>query len=165
MFWSTPFDNIPLSEQVARDAEARFRVTLPESYVELLREQNGGYVEERLVPVSRRVPASLAPYVSNGYVSVGSIFGIDPASEAGSIYCSDRMRSEWDLPEAVILLDGDGHTWIGLDYRQRPDSPSVVLLVSGVGELELAPDFDSFLSRMIPYEAVYDENGVLREHR
>ena len=31
---------------------------------------------------------------------------------------SDNMIEEWGLPEKQVLLAGDGHWWITLDYRQ-----------------------------------------------
>ena len=38
------------------------------------------------------------------------------------------MTTEWGLPQDVVLLDGDGHTWIALDYRTDPHAvePAVV---------------------------------------
>jgi hypothetical protein len=45
-----------LSDALIREAEAHFGVQFPESWLALLREQNGGYIEDQLCPVSEPVP-------------------------------------------------------------------------------------------------------------
>ncbi|MCM3281123.1 SMI1/KNR4 family protein [Exiguobacterium sp. MER 193] len=40
-----------LTEEILRDVESRLGVKLPESYIELIRTQNGGFIEQRELPV------------------------------------------------------------------------------------------------------------------
>lgn len=48
-----------------------------------------------------------------------------------------------------MLISGDGHWWIALDYRKRKEEPPVVYIESEGGfTIELAKNFDSFLTVM-----------------
>nr|WP_285841563.1 SMI1/KNR4 family protein [Exiguobacterium sp. MER 193] len=40
-----------MTEEILRDVESRLGVKLPESYIELIRTQNGGFIEQRELPV------------------------------------------------------------------------------------------------------------------
>lgn len=58
---------------------------------------------------------------------------------------------EWELPSPIVLLSGDGHAWIGLDYRGwGPDGdPSVTWFDAERGsELSLAGDFRTFVENL-----------------
>ncbi|TMB11749.1 MAG: SMI1/KNR4 family protein [Deltaproteobacteria bacterium] len=75
------------------------------------------------------------------------------------------MTREWGLPPRQLLLAGDGHWWISLDYRQRND-PEVWWLDTGIDDgLRLAPNFDDFLSGLRPESDVDPERGVLSPGR
>jgi len=165
--WSSEFSppHPPVSDSLVREVEALLGVTLPESYVALMRQKNGGYIGEQLVPVEGDVPEDMDHYVDHGCVSVGSIAGLNPDPDAAnSVSRTGYMTREWDLPEGLVLLDGDGHTWVALDYRQRPDDPPVIFIESDSGQhVTLAPDFARFLESMVPYDEVFDEDGELRE--
>ncbi|MEC3973989.1 hypothetical protein [Amycolatopsis sp. H20-H5] len=57
------------------------------------------------------------------------------------------------MPSPILLLSGDGHTWIGLDYRVRGRQcePSVTWFdADDESELALAADFESFLDGLTP---------------
>jgi hypothetical protein len=46
-----------------------------------------------------------------------------------------------------VLISGDGHWWIALDYRRQKEKPPVVYIESDGGRtVELASNFDSFLA-------------------
>ncbi len=66
-----------------------------------------------------------------------------------------------------MLLDGDGHTWIALDYRKPGREPPVIFIESDSKESTvLAPTFAAFFEALIPYEEVYDEDReVLPKHQ
>jgi hypothetical protein len=60
---------------------------------------------------------------------------------------SRHLVEEWDLASAVVLVSGDGHSRIGLDYRVcgRHGEPSVTWFDTDDNrELALAPDLRSF---------------------
>ena len=61
------------------------------------------------------------------------------------------MTREWGLPQGLVLLDGDGHTWTALDYRSGAGEPSVVGLELEAGdELLIASSFDELLDSLRP---------------
>jgi hypothetical protein len=159
--WLEPSTHPELSEDLIREAEAHFGVEFPSALLDLLREQNGGYIEELLVPVQEAFQEVERYYLGDGFVSVGQFFGIDPAPMAdGSIYCSARMTEEWELPAGLVLLDGDGHTWLGLDYRGAKRDPGVVYVIADGGlVVPLASSFEAFVRALVPYSSVFDEDG------
>ncbi|MEO9592527.1 SMI1/KNR4 family protein [Rhodopirellula bahusiensis] len=161
--WSSEFDppNPPLYDQLVADAQSLLDVQLPASYLDLLAEQNGGYIDDQLVAVpSDAVPDSLRGYVSDGYVTVGSIAGIGDTERFGNICHTPYFLREWSLPDRLVLLDGDGHSWVALDYRTADDDPPVVLIESDGGtNLVLAPNFAALLASFVTYDSVYDDNG------
>lgn len=153
-----------VTEELVQEVERLLSVKLPEAYVDLMKRHNGGYIPEHLVRIEAPVPPALADYLEDGFVSVGSIRGInsDPQSEL-SIAGTTYLIEEWDLPKGLVLLDGDGHTWIALDYRQAETNPPVVFLISDGGHhLNIASDFEDFIARLVPYGDVYDQDGNLK---
>ncbi|MFI6170414.1 SMI1/KNR4 family protein [Nocardia sp. NPDC051052] len=55
---------------------------------------------------------------------------------------------EWGLPAPIVLLDGDGHYWVGLDYREcgPAGEPSVAVFdTDRESSVILAADFETFL--------------------
>jgi hypothetical protein len=167
--WSQPFDppNAPLDERTLAEVERRLGVKLPATYVELLREQNGGYLDEMLITVPRRVSGALADHVDDGYVSIGSLAGVTLEECHGSVLHTRAMTEEWELPPGLVLLDGDGHAWIALDYRRRwwrrRAEPPVILVESDSGQTtELRATFAAFLAALVPYDEIYDQDGALR---
>jgi hypothetical protein len=70
-----------------------------------------------------------------------------------SLLDTPYLVEEWGLPAPVVLLSGDGHSWIALDYRASgpQGEPSVTWLDADRGtELALAPDFRSFIEALTP---------------
>ena len=95
--------------------------------------RNGSYLREQLVRVTASpLPQSLVSYISDGFVSVGGIYGIGDGSDAhGDILTSSYLIGEWGLPEKIVLIDGDGHSWIAFDYRKHDgDDPPVIYIES-----------------------------------
>jgi hypothetical protein len=64
------------------------------------------------------------------------------------------MTSEWDLPSDLVLLCGDGHIWIALDYRGGTPEPQVVFLDVDSHSTPLAATFDVFVSKLVRRPAV-----------
>ena len=53
------------------------------------------------------------------------------------------------MPDGLVLLTGDGHWWIALDYRESGPQgpPSVAWYDNEVGEdIQLAPNFETFVT-------------------
>jgi hypothetical protein len=130
-----------LTDEALAECEALLGVRLPAEYVELLRVRNGGtVVRERSAFLVDR-PTSWAP----DHVPFQDCAGI--GAEFPSITHSPYLNVEWGQPDGLVLLHGDGHYWVALDYRSgRTIEPSVVWFDNEVGDdFELADSFGKFL--------------------
>jgi hypothetical protein len=108
------------SEMVAR-AEAYFSIMLPASYIDLLKVKNGGRTKGFVLPM-RNAPPAVGDCLELDYLHGIGVVQPEPPDFWGwdgsqNIYMSPYMSEEWGLPEQQILISGDGHTWISLDYR------------------------------------------------
>ncbi|HFR4149927.1 MULTISPECIES: SMI1/KNR4 family protein [Bacillus cereus group] len=137
----------PINDELIKKAEAVLNVKLPESYINLLKEQNGGTLRLDIHPTSK--PNSWA----DDHVNVSGLYGISFDENEPSILESRYLIREWEMPENIILLSGDGHTWIALDYRNVAENPPVIFIDNEFEEIiELAPNFESFLQNLTTYE-------------
>ncbi|MDA2447975.1 SMI1/KNR4 family protein [Bacillus cereus] len=140
----------PINDELIKKAEEVLNVKLPESYINLLKEQNGGTLRLDVHPTSK--PNSWA----DDHVNVSGLYSISFDENESSILESHYLIREWEMPENIILLSGDGHTWIALDYRNVAENPPVIFIDNEFEEIiELAPNFESFLQNLTTYE--YDE--------
>ncbi|MGW5970135.1 SMI1/KNR4 family protein [Streptomyces sp. NPDC055186] len=159
-FWDTGGDHgvqPPLTDRMVEEAERLLDVTLPDSLV-VLRDQNGGQVDD-----SRNAfPTSRATSWSADHVPFDSVMGIGHRERTLSLLDSPYLVEEWGLPTAVVLVSGDGHHWIGLDYRAcgRHGEPSVAWFdADDESELALAPDFRSFVEGLTSARDVESERS------
>lgn len=140
----------PINDELIKKAEELLNVKLPESYINLLKEQNGGTLRLDTHPTSK--PNSWA----DDHVNVSGLYGISFDENESSILESRYLIREWEMPDNIVLLSGDGHTWIALDYRNVAENPPVIFIDNEFEEIiELAPNFESFLQNLTTYE--YDE--------
>jgi SMI1/KNR4 family protein SUKH-1 len=139
-FWDPAHDyqlEPVLTDAALAAAEHELGVTLPAAYIELLRIQNGG------------VPAREFTYFATGsdpdYVMLDDMPGL------GELLKNRQYTDIWEMPAALLLLSGDGHTWIALDYRETGSEPPIVWWDN---ELEvnfrLAADFRTFVEALGP---------------
>jgi hypothetical protein len=138
----------PLTEELVVDAEAQLGVTLPPDFIHLLRIQNGGVVADGW----DACPADTNFYAED-HVPFDHLHGIGPAGQAQTITLLDTpyLVQEWDLPSPVVLLSGQGHYWLALDYRDcgPAGQPPVVWIDNEMDhELTLAPNFRMFVERL-----------------
>ena len=134
----------PLTEDKVRSAEQLLGVTLPSALVELLGLQNGGKVASPYRSCPTDQPTSWA----RDHVPFESCHGIGDGSQ--SITESPYFNDEWGQPAELVLLAGEGHWWVALDYRDRAE-PSVVWFDNEVGQdITLAPTFEHFLAKLAP---------------
>ncbi|MCC7536537.1 MAG: SMI1/KNR4 family protein [Deltaproteobacteria bacterium] len=161
---ATDASNEPLTDSTIAEVEADLGVVLPPTYLAFVRATNGTRLSA-VVPCSGELPRSLSRYVSDGLVSVGGIAGIVPGmDDPTSITCSRAMRDEWGLPDGLVLLDGDGHTWLALDYRAAAVDPPVVLVVADLSDtVVVARSFGELWGAMLLSGLVYDRDGQLVE--
>lgn len=155
-FWgSNYYEHPPLTDEMLATAEEQLGVKLPAEYVHLLRTQNGGYTQGFAFPMA--VPTAWA----TDHVSLDELFGVvtDPSiSTAQNILETAYMTEEWGLPPRQVLLAGDGHWWITLDYRDGP-KPAVRWLYVDQGEdIPIAPTFAAFLEGLVPGSQFEDDD-------
>lgn len=153
-FWGDNYyRHPPLTDDMLKHAEALLQVRLPDEYVALLRRQNGGYTQGLAFPMEE--PTSWA----DDHIPLQELFGIitdEGVETAQNILSSQEMAEEWDLPPDQVLLAGDGHWWITLDYRQG-DAPSVAWIdVDSEEDIQVATSFAEFLDGLVP-AAQFDE--------
>jgi hypothetical protein len=155
-------------ETVAR-AEAYLGIVLPNSYIELLKIKNGGDTKGFVIPVEYK-HKWVGDHLDVDHLNGIGLIQPQPPDFYGwegsnNIYMSPYMIREWGLPERQIMLCGDGHTWITLDYRRGPE-PVVTWLDNDAGpEFEdsvIADSFDDFLSKLLPLDAVDPETMLLK---
>jgi hypothetical protein len=142
----------PLTDEMLDAAERSLGVRLPLFYVELLRVQNGGSTSPEYRAFATQHPTSWA----DDHVPFDDVHGIgrreDEYPDRGLLDNADFLE-EWGIPDGLVLLSGDGHWWIALDYRLSGPrgEPSVCWVDNEVGELlELAPRFDDFVRGLRP---------------
>jgi len=157
-FWgANHYENPPLTDAALVVAEQRLGVTLPTEYVDLLRIQNGGCTAGFAHPMMTETSWA------ENHVPCHEMAGIVVEADHDGMHdilLTESMTSEWDLPPGQVLLAGDGHWWITLDYR-RSDVPAVTWLDVEAGEdIEVAPTFRDFLEGLVPasqFEDTLDE--------
>jgi hypothetical protein len=147
-FWSTNYyGHPPLTDIALAKAEHILGVRLPAELVALLRVQNGGYTRGFIHPMKE--PTTWA----KDHVPLQDLAGVivDPGhSSPMNLVRTDEMTREWGLPPRQVLLSGDGHYWITLDYRKGPN-PSVAWIDVECGEdKQIAPSFKDFLANLLP---------------
>lgn len=133
-----------LTDEIVVDAERILGVRLPSALLELLRVQNGGGVAEPWNSFPTTQPTSW----SDSHVPFDTLEGIGTAEGTLSLLDTPYLVEEWGLPSPLVLLTGDGHWWIALDYREcGPDGePSVTWFDTELDQdLRLAPDFRTFV--------------------
>lgn len=156
-FWGSNFyKNPPLTDEMLGAAERQLGVRLPKRYVELLRIQNGGYTRELfaapLVDGSSRLQDHVTLSELNGIVPVGDT----QADSAHNILLSQRITEDSNLPPKQVLLAGDGHTWISLDYREGI-VPAVIVIDADAGtEQVIASSFAEFFAVLRPAAGLRD---------
>lgn len=135
-----------LTDEMVKKAEELLDIKLPISYINILKQQNGGYIKFNAYPT--KIPNSWA----EDHVNVDHILGIGWGMDKG-ILESEYLIQEWELPNNVVLISGDGHSWIALDYRiKMPEPPVIFIDTEEEMIIELAPNFEAFLNGLTEWE-------------
>jgi hypothetical protein len=144
----------PLTDDLVAATESGLNVTLPEALLMLLRLQNGGLIDNAW----NRFPTAPNSY-AHDHVPFTFMHGIGPPVPPGNVLSpitlldTPYLVQEWGLPTPVVLLYGEGHYWIALDYRAcRNDGEPCVTWLDSDRESEalLAPDFRTFVEGLTP---------------
>ncbi|MGG3890702.1 SMI1/KNR4 family protein [Metabacillus fastidiosus] len=142
----------PLTDLTIQEAEKELGVKLPHSYIELLRVKNGGMLNY--------------PYFFIGQdkarTSMDNMNGIE--REVG-ILKSAKWTNTHELPQNLIVLWTDVHSWIVLDYRDTVQEPPVVYFYEDYltehmewKSVQIASNFDEFLSKLFQGSTLNPKN-------
>ncbi|MDI9868969.1 SMI1/KNR4 family protein [Flectobacillus roseus] len=153
-FWDNNYYNHPpLTDDMVSTAETLLKVKLPTILIDLLKIQNGGYTKGFAYPMTVKTTWS------ESHVPLSELFGIvtDQTIETGqNILDTAYMIEEWGLPDKQVLLNGDGHWWITLDYRQG-EIPTVRWIdVECDQDIHIADSFEDFINGLVKEDTFAD---------
>jgi hypothetical protein len=150
--WTGP----PLTDAMVSSAERTLAVKLPESYLELLRYQNGGVLRRNCFRTSFPTSWSHDHFSLVTILGIGGEFGID-TDHRGSSY----LIQEWGYPEIGVVIgvtESAGPDTVMLDYREC--GPAGEPAVSYVGEDRVphvvARTFGEFIDGLLPCDEFDD---------
>lgn len=153
-FWdSNYYNHPPLTDEMVQTAEEELGVKLPQLLIDLLKIQNGGYTKGFAFPMKVKTTWAM------DHVPLSDLSGIvvDKSLEtAQNILETAYMTQEWGLPEKQVLLSGDGHYWITLDYR-KGNIPTVRWIDTECDEdIHVANSFEDFISGLVSEDKFAD---------
>lgn len=133
-----------INEKKIAKAEEKLGVTLPDTYKRLILEQNGGYILRNAFPTTQ--PNSWA----EDHIPFNHLLGI---AEDEGILDSAYLIKEWELPEGLVLISGEGHTWVAMDYRKTKEHPPIHYFdLEMEDDFKLADSFDQFIEGLYTAE-------------
>ncbi len=151
----------PLSDDLIASIEKEIGYKLPESYIELMRVQNGGLVTKTCFPTEEPVSSASEHIAITGIFGIGRNKTYALCGKLGSKF----MIEDWGYPEiGVCICDcpSGGHDMVMLDYSKcgRNGEPEVVHVdqEDGYNKTFLAKDFKSFIHGLVS-EDVYDTSA------
>ncbi|GLF82907.1 MULTISPECIES: SMI1/KNR4 family protein [Bacillus] len=143
------------AEEIAK-AEKKLGVTLPDTYKKLILKQNGGYI------VHNAFPTTHSNSWAEDHIQFNHLLGI---AEDEGIMDSAYLIKEWELPEGLVLINGDGHTWVAMDYRKTKENPAIHYFdVEMEEDFKLADSFDEFIQGLYTAEYTVDEEAAEGEY-
>lgn len=131
--------------------EKKLHVKLPQDYIDLMKSRNGGTLARAIFQLEEEE------------ISIDHLLGIGESEEEG-ILITLYMCEEWDLPKEIVLLSGDGHSWVFLDYRMNRDNPTVSYINTETEvDVVLASDFTNFISKLT-FDQSIDDSAYVSEN-
>lgn len=128
---------------------------LPNAYHELVKNRNGGELFLNAI-ISHDQPFSW--HTPRKAYEVRELSGISQANPYESIIGKTKLAiEEWEGPEGLVALEGEGHWWLCLDYRQcgPTGEPTVVHSENGsespsgnCEEFVVAKNFADFIANL-----------------
>ncbi len=145
-----------ISKAEISKAEKKLGVTLPDTYKKLILEQNGGYT------IHNAFPTTHSNSWAEDHIQFNHLLGI---AEDEGIMDSAYLIKEWELPEGLVLINGDGHTWVAMDYRKTKENPAIHYFdVEMEEDFKLADSFDEFIEGLYTVEYTVDEEATEVEY-
>lgn len=133
-----------LLEEDIQFAEVYFGVKLPDDYIKLLKIQNGGTL------IYNALPIALNRWDGDDYIEIDNLRGIN---KDNGIMETDYFKQEWGISKSnIILISGDGHTWIALDYNLGAD-PKVIYIETDTERItQIYDTFQEFINHLYIHE-------------
>lgn len=145
-----------INEAEIAKAEKKLGITLPDTYKKLILEQNGGYT------IHNAFPTTQSNSWAEDHIQFNHLLGI---AEDEGIMDSAYLIKEWELPEGLVLINGDGHTWVAMDYRKTKENPAIHYFdVEMEEDFKLADSFDEFIEGHYKAEYSVDEEVAEGEY-
>lgn len=145
-----------INEAEIAKVEKKLGVTLPDTYKKLILEQNGGYT------IHNAFPTTHSNSWAEDHIQFNHLLGI---AEDEGIMDSAYLIKEWELPEGLVLINGDGHTWVAMDYRKTKENPAIHYFdVEMEEDFKLADSFDEFIEELYTAEYSVDEEAAAAEY-
>ncbi|EPE61334.1 SMI1 / KNR4 family protein [Exiguobacterium sp. S17] len=120
-----------LTDDVLIEVEGHLGVKLPDDYLQEIRIQNGGYVEQRDLPI-----------VWNGQDDIALVDSISGVGRHKGLIESKALLTEWGVEDdQLIAFAGDGHFFLVFDYREGA-TPKIAYIDTDTEEIDVL--FDSF---------------------
>ena len=151
-----------LTDEKIAQVEQKLGFTLPKSYTDFMKNFNEEFFEDPyVIPIKETIPANLKYYLGEGFWEINTICKIPlDENDTEGILDEKSVAADWGLPNEIIPLEGDGHTWVAFDYRNNSKEPEIVFIESdNLLSLKLANNFAEFLDMLLPYNSVYDDDG------
>ncbi len=147
---------VKINEAEIAKAEKKLGITLPDTYKKLILEQNGGYT------IHNAFPTTHSNSWAEDHIQFNHLLGI---AEDEGIMDSAYLIKEWELPEGLVLINGDGHTWVAMDYRKTKENPTIHYFdVEMEEDFKLADSFDEFIEGLYTVEYTVDEEATEGEY-
>ncbi|MFL0451381.1 SMI1/KNR4 family protein [Bacillus altitudinis] len=145
-----------INEAEIAKAEKKLGVTFPNTYKKLILEQNGGYT------IHNAFPTTHSNSWAEDHIQFNHLLGI---AEDEGIMDSGYLIKEWELPEGLVLINGDGHTWVAMDYRKTKENPTIHYFdVEMEEDFKLADSFDEFIEGLYTAKYSVDEEAAEGEY-
>lgn len=150
-FWRTPSDYARKSyigpfptDEMIRSVEEELGYRLPESYITLMRVQNGGFSNKDAFPTDTPTSWAEDHIAIEGFLSIGRDKAYSLCGELGSRF----MIDEWGYPDIGIAIcdcPSAGHDMVFLDYREcGPRGEPKVVHIDQEDDYCITPLADSF---------------------
>jgi len=146
----------PFTDEMVREAEQKLGYTLPQSYIQLMKTQNGGYLSRERCCYSTDTPNGWA----EDHFHITDIIGIGEIEDN-----SPEMIQEWGYPPIGVMFGFSptaGHDAFFFDYRNlnAQGEPQIAFVNVETGDdipeiFFVAPDFETFFRGLVS-ESLYD---------
>ena len=134
---------------------------LPDSYIAVLYECNGGYLRRSAFPKKHALDRIPTICWHADHLCIHSLMGIGEDTGLLGPTGSAYLIREWGYPEPGVVISTEGHEAFMLDYRDvgATGEPPVVYvdleLAAEPSVYALAPDFGSFVGHLICGDACF----------